>query len=294
MPQVIALTATYGRPAELARLLASLQKSREPVHALVLVDNAGDPAIRALAETATVPVRYEAPGQNLGCGGGLHLAEEVALRVYPQLTHVWILDDDAVVFPETLSTLLETMSQHGADAVHPVAENELGELSWFPGLLDRKKFRIARQPQPTAEFIRRCGPGPIPFSWCQGIALLVTRRVLDELGGHRTDYWVRGEDLEFALRITRRWRGLYVPTARVQHLPPASSADPAAEYPKHLALLQNVAYTSLRLPHGRRIARTLPGIWLRFHRAWGFGARALRDSVGAVARGAVAGRPAGA
>src|SRR5258708_37321404 len=161
------------------------------------------------------------------------------------------------------------MPRFGGDAAPPLAEDPAGRLSWFPGLIDRDKFRAIRQPQTPAEFMARCGPEPIAFSWSQGIALLVTRRVLRELGLHRADYWVRGEDLEFSLRITYRWPGLYVPLARVRHLPPPASCALAIECRKHQAMLRNLAYTACRLPHGRRLLRTLPGNWWRFFRTWG-------------------------
>lgn len=287
-PCVVAVTATHRRPREVARLLASLAKSTLPLRAVIVTDNAGD-----FSADAEIETHHLTPGRNLGCGGGLALAEKEALaRFGDALTHVWVLDDDAVVEPDTLATLLDAMTRGGADAAHPLAVDGRGMLGWFPGLLDRAKFRAIQQPQTPDDFVARCGPEPIPFSWAQGIALLVTRRVLDELGSHRTDYRVRGEDLEFSLRITHRHRGLYVPTARVQHLPPSGDAA-GDEYDKHCAMLQNIAFTALRLPHGRRIVPTIPGNWLRFLNTWGWSQRTLADAARAFRRGAILAQPAG-
>lgn len=295
-PAVVALIATFRRPLEIARLLASLEKIPHGLHAAVLVDNAADPATHAAAAGRGFPVEYLAPGENLGCGGGLALAGQRALeRFGAALTHVWILDDDAVVTPECLEILLTAMAREEADAAHPLTVAEDGALGWFPGLLDREKFRVIREPGSPEHFLAQCGDAPVPISWSQGIALLVTRRAVAELGWHRTDYWVRGEDLEFSLRLTHRFRGIYVPAARVAHLPPAATtAAPGEEYWKHRAMLQNIAYTALRLPHGHRIARTIPGNSLRFLRTWGWKPRVLADVVSAFLRGAVAGKPAGA
>ncbi len=295
-PAVVALIATFRRPLEVARLLTSLENIPVGLHAVVLVDNAADPATRAASEGRALLVEYLAPGENLGCGGGLALAGQRALELFgAELTHVWILDDDAVVTPECLEILLAAMAREEADVAHPLTVAEDGMLGWFPGLLDREKFRVIREPGLPERFLAQCGDAPVPISWSQGIALLVTRRAVAELGWHRTDYWVRGEDLEFCLRLTHRFRGIYVPAARVWHLPPpTTTATPAAEYSKHRAMLQNIAYTALRLPHGRRIARTIPGNSLRFLRTWGWKPRVLADVVAAFFRGAVAGKPAGA
>jgi GT2 family glycosyltransferase len=289
---VAAVTATYRRPKELERLIASLERSCVPLCGLVVVDNAGHDAVRELAERSRIPSAYLHPGSNLGCGGGLAAGERLALEKFGQeLTHVWILDDDAVIEPDTLRILLEEMASGNADAAHPMTRDAAGRLGWFPGLLDEAKFREIRKPQTPEEFIARCGAEPIPFSWAQGIALLVTRRALDELGFHRSDYWVRGEDLEFSLRITHRFIGLYVPRARVAHLPPKAAAEGSreSEYPKHQAMLQNIAYTALRLPHGRRIARTIPGNWLRFLKTWGWTPRTIGGAMTAFWRGVMRG-----
>jgi hypothetical protein len=107
---------------------------------------------------------------------------------------------------------------------------------------------------------------------------------------------VRGEDLEFSLRVTHRFRGIYVPSAHVQHLPPdtGASAAGATEYAKHRAMLQNLAYTSMRLAHGRPLLRTLPGNWARFVRTWGWRRQVAADVLSTLVQGALLGRPAGA
>jgi GT2 family glycosyltransferase len=167
-----------------------------------------------------------------------------------------------------------------------------GSLGWFPGLLDPEKFRVVKKRQTPLEFVARCSSAPIPFSWSQGIALLVTRSIIDRVGFHRDDFWVRGEDLEFSLRITAIARGVYVPSARVAHLPPAIAID-TSEYAKHRAMLQNLAYTAIRLKHGRRLLRTLPGNWVRFLRTWKYKPRAFYDMIAVAWAGAILAQPAG-
>ena len=294
-PWVVAVIATYRRPAELARLLHSLEQIRSGLKRVIVMDNADAPEVRQVVEATSLATDYISTVGNLGCGGGLRLAEKTALERFPELTHIWILDDDAVVKPNTLDVLLTAMEREHADVAHPLTESRDGYLSWFPGLLDAEKFRAIRRKQTADEFIARCGDEPVAFSWSQGIALLVTRRGLDELGFHRSDYWVRGEDLEFSLRLTHRFRGIYVPAARVQHLPPESAGPQSQEieYSKHRAMLQNLAYTAIRLRHGRRLVRTLPGNWLRFVRIWGKRPYVLADILKTLLRGALLGQPAG-
>ncbi|HEY2341440.1 MAG TPA: glycosyltransferase, partial [Chthoniobacteraceae bacterium] len=133
--RVAAVTATYRRRRELERLIGSLERSHVPLCGLVVVDNAGDAAIRERTERSLIPNAYFRPGSNLGCGGGLAAGEQLALEKFgPELTHFWILDDDAVVEPDTLGILLSEMAAGNADAAHPLATDAGGRLGWFPGL----------------------------------------------------------------------------------------------------------------------------------------------------------------
>ncbi len=285
--KTVAVIATYRRPTEVARLLASLGKSTLPLHGIVIVDNAADPATRAACELH----RYVAAAENLGCGGGLCLAEETALREFPTLTHLWVLDDDVVVEPTTLATLHSQMGD--AAAACPQAADTEGRLNWFPGLLDRAKFNALRRAATPAEYLLQCGPAPESFTWATGVALLVTRTAIERAGLHRGDFWVRGEDLDFSLRITATARGCYVPTAHVAHLPPGGGivADDFPERMKHAAMLQNSAYLIAHTPHGRRLLRHWPGNAYRHLRR--FGLSSFPDILRAAHLGALRALPAG-
>lgn len=292
--RITALVATYRRPRELARLLESLGKLERPLERIVIVDNAGCEQTRAAVAAAPCPAELIVPGQNLGCGGGLRRAGEEAVRLPGEsATHFLVLDDDAVLQPGTLEALLRAMEAHGAEAACPLVLGPGGTLGWLPGLATRR-VQHAADAQPTPEAFRAAlGSDPLPFVWTQGICLLVTRRAVEACGWHRDDFWVRGEDLDFSLRLTARFQGLLVPEAVCEHLPPpaATPLSSRAEYLRHAAMVQNVACLGLRLPHGRRIAWTIPSVVLRFLRMWGLGA--LPDAARALLRGAGRCEPAG-
>lgn len=293
-PAVAALIATYRRPRELQRLLQSLTQVRG-LAAVVVVDNEGSDTVRSLIEQTYPGAQYVSPGSNVGCGGGLKLAEEVALQMKgPGFTHLLILDDDAVLPPEAIEVLASTMAREQADLAYALITGEKGHVGWLPGLRDRTSgLRDAFDGTPE-EFHTRFGPGARDFVWAQGICLLVAREALERLGPHRDDFWVRGEDLEFSLRFTARGRGILVPGVAAQHLPPAEETvlSREAEYLKHCALVQNIAYIGFRLPHGHRIAWTIAGALRRFFRIWSW--PAFGDALRALWRGAVLGEPAGA
>jgi GT2 family glycosyltransferase len=290
---VAAVTATFRRPYELARLLQSLAQAGDSLTAIIVVDNEGSEEVRSLVEQAGARAHYVNPGTNLGCGGGLRLAEERALALAgTELTHLLILDDDVVLPPGALAALADVMEREQADLAYPLVVDVRGRVGWLPGLVHRTRdLRETFEGSPE-EFRKRFGSIPRNFVWAQGICLLVARRTIEQRGWHRDDFWVRGEDLEFSLRLTVQGRGVLVPSVVVQHLPPLEDTRlTEAEYWKHCALIQNIAFIGFRLRHGHRIAWTLAGALRRFFRIWSW--RALTDATRAVWTGAILGRPAG-
>jgi GT2 family glycosyltransferase len=149
-------------------------------------------------------------------------------------------------------------------------------------------------PLTPEQFRAQVADRPRPFIIAHGVCLLVSRAAVERHGLHRDDFWVRGEDTEFALRYTRAGRGIFVPDAVVRHHPPhgdAAAFSREGEYLKHCALVQNNAYLGFRLRHGWRIAWTIAGTLRHFFHLWGL--KALPDALRALYRGAILGQPAG-
>ncbi|MEQ1859399.1 MAG: glycosyltransferase [Chthoniobacteraceae bacterium] len=275
---VVAVVATYRRPRELTRLLASLAG----IEHVVVCDNSG-------ADTP-LTAHWLTPKTNLGCGGGLRLAEEHAWKIGGDFTHLLVLDDDAVLKPGTVAQLIAALDRERADVAYPLVVADDGLVGWLPGLKDRAQHRLSRERTTPDEYRRRLGAEVADFTWAQGICLLARREAVEAAGFHREDFWVRGEDMDFTLRLTARGRGVFVPSIEVQHLPPpAAESDPRAEYLRHAALVQNIAFLALQ-PHGAPVRGSIPGASLRFIRTWGRGASA--DLVRALWRG-LRGEPAG-
>jgi len=297
MPGVVAVTASLGRAPLLARLLASLGTEQPALTRAVVVDNADSAATAAVVRSAALPVERLVPGRNLGCGGGVARGLQTALAD-PAMSHVCILDDDAYVTPGAVPAMLKAMVTAGADAAVPLVADGAGRIGWFPGPLGQPAWNVIRRAGITpTEFRAQCGDTLLAWNWAPWTVLLVTRRAIEAVGPPRDDFWFQGEDLEWTLRLTARFRGVLAPGALCRHEPPPAPDETSARvrvWLKQCAMLQNNAYTVTRLPHGRRARRHLPGNVWRFVSRARFTPAAWRDAIHALWLGAVQGLPAGA
>jgi hypothetical protein len=285
---IAAVVTAFERPELLRRLLASLRASGD-VGRTIVVDNSPRPLACAEWGDGVEVIR---PERNLGTGGGVACGLRAAFAD-PAVTHALICDDDAVVEPGAPAALRAALEPRGGFAAVPMVLRANGVIGWFPGLLDPKKWAvIKRQPLQPAEYLQRCGPEPVRFSWAPWPVLLVTRAAVEAVGVPREDLWYHGVDLEYTLRLTARGAGYFVPSVRSSHLPPEQRLSRAAEHDRECLGLQNQFFMCVHLPHARRAGRHLPGNTWRTVRRAPHRLAAMVDCIRAAWWGGVRGRPA--
>ena len=113
-PKVIALVATRFRSDLLARLLGSLHRKTVSPFAVVVCDNGPDSETVEAAKNSPLPCETVSPGKNLGFGGGLAAAAQKAFEKFPGLTHLLVVDDDTILAPKDLESLLASAAKHSA------------------------------------------------------------------------------------------------------------------------------------------------------------------------------------
>ncbi len=292
---VMVVITTFKRPRLLAALLHSLTDAGSEISQVLVVDNANDPETRTVVEAATVKTRYVFPGSNLSCGGGLKFAMQHGLQD-PATTHFWIFDDDAEATPHALATMLQAMHATTAELAVPMMLDRGEIVGWFPGLLDRNAWQFIRRPRLTRpDYLAAYGDSPVPFSWTPWPSLLVTTRAVRVAGPPRDDFWFYGDDLEFSLRLTAQFKGIFVPAAVGRHHPPTPTNPIHARqqaYLRNCLMLQNNSYCFLKLPHARRARKHLPGNFFRFFRTHGLSPTSVRDAACAFYWGGVRGQTA--
>jgi hypothetical protein len=161
---VVALVLSHNAPLALARCLEAIAAQTVPPAAVIVVDNASEPPVQAVAGVgdAGLPVSVVRSDRNLGPAGGWALAFEELLAGSDDLA--WVLDDDIVPDPECLEALL-------------------GDARQDP----KAAFCFPRSVQPDGT-VGEWG------SWC---GFVISRHIVEQVGVPRAELFWWAEDNEY-------------------------------------------------------------------------------------------------
>ena len=259
----------------LARLLESLHRQSIRPLAAVICDNGPDPETVEVAEKSPLPCELISPKNNLGFGGGLAAAGQLAFEKFPDLAHLLVVDDDTILAPKDLESLLASATKHSAGTVAPFLVDETGKLQEVPEPVSWPLARAFRAIGQNLDKARALAPGGYPMAWCIGPCMLIAKHVWLRAGPPRSDMLAFGDDVEFSLRLSAASPAWAEPSVTVIHAPPPSTSNlpppaDAAHYRKFGTLLQNLAFTCIASPRPRHLPLYLPGNAKRFLRTFGF------------------------
>jgi GT2 family glycosyltransferase len=199
----------------LADCLAALERQTVPRHRyeVLFIDNASTDDSAAFVRGQFPSVRVIDAGGNLGFTGANNLGIRLARG-----RHVILLNNDTRVEPGWLAALLRAAEGERVGGVSarllfrddPGRVNSTGLVLYRDGRAgDRDLFR-------RDGFATRV-PGEV-FGGC-GASLLLTRGLLDDIGGLDPSLFIYYEDLDIAWRgWLRGWRFVYAPDAVVYHV----------------------------------------------------------------------------
>ena len=229
--------------ADTLECLRSLHDAEPRPAIVVVVDNGSreDPtgAVRRLAAErgvaatvldadGSIPADVAAPwlvllrlGENRGFAGGNNAALRLLHR-RPELTHVLLLNNDAVVAPDYFARLDEALraSPDAALLSGTIYEFDRRDVVWYAGgdTLPHRALVLHRARRPASD-------APVPTSFVTGCAMVIARRTLDLVGPLPECYHpAYVEDAEYSWRV--RAAGLpvvYAPAPVAYHKVGASA-----------------------------------------------------------------------
>jgi GT2 family glycosyltransferase len=225
---------------------------------IVVVDNGSRVSPREALAGAYAGVECLETGENLGYAGGNNVGIRHALD--RGADYVWVLNNDAIVEPGCLPSLLETFASApriGAVGPKVVYADDVdriwvawGEVTWRQSLIGL----AGQDRRDAAEFdtVRE-------VEWIPGCSILFKREALLDVGAFEEEFFAYQEDVEWAARAKKSgWSLWYNGSVRIRHAVHGSSggASHYGGFRKYLSARNSVLYAKR---HG--------SVWERFRLA---------------------------
>ncbi|MBP7829159.1 MAG: glycosyltransferase family 2 protein [Kiritimatiellae bacterium] len=221
-PLVCAVVINWNRPRETAECLRSLVRQTHRALAVVVVDNGSedDSAERIGREFPGVELLRNPVNRGFGAAANQGIARARALGA----SHVFLLNNDATVTPDTIERLLETASRPGVGAVAPlVLFPGAGERIWSAGAR-RNRTTLGNMDTRHGRPWRAAWPRLLARDYLYGCALLMDLRALAAAGVFDERFFMYFEDMDLCLRFQAAGFSLWVDSAGcARHAGAASS-----------------------------------------------------------------------
>jgi rhamnopyranosyl-N-acetylglucosaminyl-diphospho-decaprenol beta-1,3/1,4-galactofuranosyltransferase len=211
--RVGAYIVTYRRSHMLMETLGAVFAQTRPPDVIIVINNDPQTAVETRVHRQFPKAMVRRLARNGGSAGGF----DEALRHAQQegMDWAWMLDDDAVPYPDALAELLGAYDAMGRprDDVGIMAPVQVSPRGLF-GVARWESELVAVGP----EMLTASAPFDVDAAYWAG--LLVHRRVVETVGHPRSDFFRCFADYEYCLRA--RGAGLRVvavPASRIRHNP---------------------------------------------------------------------------
>jgi rhamnopyranosyl-N-acetylglucosaminyl-diphospho-decaprenol beta-1,3/1,4-galactofuranosyltransferase len=224
MPETVAaVVVTYNRAKLLLECLSGLLRQTRAVDKIVLIDNASSDDTRELLRAAGYldhpVIAYFRLSTNTGGAGGFHEGMKQAHAL--GFDWIWIMDDDAEPHSDALERMQPAFQDQGIGGVVNLTlgldgRPQVEHRGWLD--LNSSKLRAHRPldgAMPTA---------PMPISFASFVGLAVSRKMIDRIGLPMREMFIKGDDLEYCIRLSQQGPLTLVPDSRILHKDGASAS----------------------------------------------------------------------
>ena len=204
---VSAVIVTFNRLTLLKEVIESLQTQDTKLSHIIVVDNNSKSDTQEYLTSLGNQIEYVRLPENIGGAGGFNKG----VRYFMEHTtddFVWLMDDDTVVHPDTLTELLKFADK----------QDQFGFLSSDVRWTDGHRA-LMNQPAPMnrLKVIPEDQVEPVQLQNATFVSLLVKREVVKKIGLPITEFFIWGDDIEYTERAGRVAPGYFVPSAKVTH-----------------------------------------------------------------------------
>lgn len=212
---VVALIVTYNRKNLLEEALDAVLLQDAPLKEIIVIDNASNDGTCELFSPGSpydLPiVEYRQMSVNLGGAGGFK--EGIKAARESDCAWVWLMDDDCIVEPGTLSGLLRASEEvKGASFFASSVFGPKGEPMNVPGVDTRNSANG------YADWYRELSKGLVQIRNATFVSLLISLDAVEEVGLPIGSFFIWGDDTEYTMRLTEFYGPAYlVGDSRVLH-----------------------------------------------------------------------------
>lgn len=236
MAEIIVIIVTYNGKQWIRKCLENLRESLIPVKTIIVDNNSTDDMPDYIGrEFPEILLRKQ--DRNLGFGQANNIAIRDALA--RKADYVFLLNQDAYVFPDTIAKLVSAMQEHPDYGILSPLQLNAGGTA-----LDARfrSFISNNYPEDFVHTLETGDPGhipPFPVHFVNAASWMLSRKCIETTGLFHPMFYHYGEDNNFCSRV--QYHGLktgILPATSVIH-------DRSLEKPGNRTLLQKISLVPL-------------------------------------------------
>jgi rhamnopyranosyl-N-acetylglucosaminyl-diphospho-decaprenol beta-1,3/1,4-galactofuranosyltransferase len=213
---VAAVVVTYNRSRLLVECLDALLRQSRPVDKIVLIDNASSDDTPAVLESKgylTHPkIAYTRLSSNTGGAGGFHEGMKKAYEL--GFDWIWVMDDDAEPYDDALEKMEPSffVKNIGGVAGLTIGANGLPQPEHRGWLELHSSKQRAHRPIDTKNLTKN-----IEIDFASFVGLAVHRSAIEQIGLPKREFFIKGDDLEYCVRLASLGPLILVPDSKIHH-----------------------------------------------------------------------------
>jgi len=233
--KVLVVVLNYRTPNLVVRCLESLKHEVAQIgsmHVVVTDNDSGDGSVEMIGSAIEANQWDWCTLIPLSHNGGYSSGNNAGIRPYldtsSDLDYVMLLNPDAYVHDNAVSTLLEFMERRpdvgiAGARVEDGEGNRVHSAFRFPSaaseLVEGFKLGVLTKLLSERQLFPDLGDEEAEVDWVTGAAMIIRRKVLDEIGLLDDGYFLYFDEVDFCFRARQAgWPAYYVPGSVVTHL----------------------------------------------------------------------------